>query len=297
MQVGLIGLGAMGSAISGNVLGAGFPLTVFNRTPAKAAPLAKQGARVASTPADAAHDVVITMLADDQAVEAVIFGAGGVLAAMKRGAIHVSMSTISVALSERLAEAHRSAGQIFVSAPVFGRPDAAAAAKLFIAAAGPREALARLMPLFDKIGQRVFIIGDEPAKANLVKLSGNFLITSVIEALSEAFALTRKGGVNPDVFLELLLGTLFGAPVYKTYGGLIKDERFEPAGFSARLGHKDVSLALAAARELGVPMPVADLIEARLATLISSGGGELDWSALGKLAAEQAGLSSDKTAG
>jgi 3-hydroxyisobutyrate dehydrogenase-like beta-hydroxyacid dehydrogenase len=177
-----------------------------------------------------------------------------------------------------------------VSAPVFGRPEAAAAAKLFVVAAGAPEAVSRVLPLLETLGQRVFVIGEEPPKANLVKLSGNFLITAVIEALSEAFALAAKGGVGRTEFLDIVLGTLFGAPVYKTYGTLIAEQRYQPAGFAATLGHKDISLVLEAAKGLGVPMPLADLIEERLATLIARGGGDLDWSALAKLAAEEAGL-------
>ena len=229
MDVGFIGLGHMGSAMARNLLKAGHHVTLYNRTRAKAEPLVAAGARVVDKPSAACGgDVLITMLADDHAVETVVFGQEGVVAALPPNAIHVSMSTISVALSDRLAEAHARAGQGYVAAPVFGRPEAAAAAQLFIIAAGGDEAIRRCQPLFDAIGQKTFGVGDKPSAANLVKLSGNFLITSIIESLGEAFALVRKSGVDPHRYLEILTGTLFSAPVYKTYGGLIAEEKYEP---------------------------------------------------------------------
>jgi 3-hydroxyisobutyrate dehydrogenase-like beta-hydroxyacid dehydrogenase len=290
MQVGFVGLGHMGSAMAANLLAARHALTVYNRSPGKADPLVANGARLAKTPGDAARgEVVITMLADDRALEQVVFDKGGILDALATGAIHVSMSTISVALAERLAAAHRDKGQEFVAAPVFGRPDAAASAKLFIATAGKPEAIAACQPLFDVLGQRTFIVSHEAPKANLVKLSGNFLIASVIEALGEAIALVSKAGVDRAQYVDLLTATLFGAPVYKTYGALIAEERYHPAGFRAELGYKDVQLALSAAKELQVPMPMASLISDRFLTLMAGGGGALDWSALGLLAKRDAG--------
>lgn len=193
------------------------------------------------------------MLADDQAVEAVTFGEHGIVAALAPGATHVSSSTISVALSERLAAAHAEAGQRYAAAPVFGRPEAAAAAKLFVIAAGEAQVLQPLAPLFDVIGQRTFVVSEQPHTANLVKLSGNFLIASVIESVGEAVALVAKAGVDRQQYVDILTSTLFAAPVYQTYGGLIARREFEPAGFAARLGMKDVRLALAAAEQLEVP--------------------------------------------
>ncbi|MGH6866765.1 MAG: NAD(P)-dependent oxidoreductase [Methyloceanibacter sp.] len=290
MQVGFVGLGAMGSPMAGNLLRAGHALTVHNRARAKADPHLSQGATFADSPGTAARgDVVVTMLADDRAVEAAAFKTDGLLNSLPRGATHISMSTISVALAERLAVTHAERGQKFVSAPVFGRPDSAAAGKLFIVAAGAHDAIAPCGPLFDVLGQRTFPIGEEPAKANLVKLSGNFLIASVIEALGEAFALVSKAGIDPSQYLDILTGTLFGAPVYKTYGGLIAEERYQPAGFKALLGYKDVSLALGAAKDLEVPMPLASLIADRFLALIASGGRDLDWSALALLAKRDSG--------
>ena len=202
MKVGFIGLGNMGSGMAANLLRAGYALTVYNRTPARAEVLVAEGATLAKTPSEAARgDVVITMLADDTAVEAVVFGVDGVLAGLKPGSIHISMSTISVALAGRLVSAHRAAGQRFVAAPVFGRPEAATASELFILAGGEPKTVEVCQPLFAALGQRTFVIADEPPKANLVKLSGNFLIAAVIETLGEAFALVSKAGNRSSTVL------------------------------------------------------------------------------------------------
>jgi 3-hydroxyisobutyrate dehydrogenase-like beta-hydroxyacid dehydrogenase len=230
------------------------------------------------------------MLANDAAVEETVYGDRGVLASLGKGRIHVSSSTISVALSARLAADHRRKDQGFVAAPVFGRPDVAAAGKLFVIAAGEPDATTAVMPLLEAIGQRTFVVSQTPDKANLVKLSGNFLIASVIESLGEAIALVGKGGVETAQYVEILTSTLFDAPVYKTYGGLIAREAFEPAGFAAPLGEKDIGLALAAAEELRVPMPFASILRDRFLTLLANGGERLDWSAIGGLAARDAGM-------
>jgi 3-hydroxyisobutyrate dehydrogenase-like beta-hydroxyacid dehydrogenase len=291
MDVGFIGLGQMGSAIALNLVKAGHRVVVYNRTRAKAEALASQGAEVAESVADACRrPVVITMLADDSAVEAAFFGDENGLSTLDRHAVHVSMSTISVALSDRLAEAHRNAGHSYVAAPVFGRPEAAAAAKLFVVAAGPDAQLARCQPLFDAVGQRTFVVGDKPSSANLVKLSGNFLLAAMIECLGEAFALTRKGGIEPHLYLEILTSTLFSAPAYKTYGTIIANQQYEPAGFKMSLGLKDIRLALAAADALTTPMPVASLVHDHFLSGVAQGNGDSDWSALARVVAGNAGL-------
>ena len=290
MKIGFIGLGNMGAGMAANLLTAGHEVTAYNRSQDKVAALAEQGANPAKTVAETCGgDIVFTMLANDDAVSAVTFGEDGILTSLRPGATHVSSSTISVALSERLAAAHAEAGQRFVAAPVFGRPEAAAAAKLFVVAAGAEDALQPLSPVFDAIGQRTFVVSDEPKAANLVKLSGNFLIASVIESLGEAMALVAKAGVDKNEYLEILTATLFGAPVYKTYGGLIAREEFEPAGFAAELGQKDIRLVLAAAETLQTPLPIASLLRDRFLTLLASGGAHLDWSAVGALSAWEAG--------
>ena len=291
MDVGFIGLGHMGAGMAANLLRAGHRVTVYNRIPSRARPLVEQGARAATRVRDACGgDAVITMLADDASVEAVVFGDDGMIRALREGAIHISMSTISVALSERLATAHAHAGQRFVAAPVFGRPEAAAAAKLFIVAGGAPDVVEACRPLFEAMGQKTFHLGDEPKAANLVKLSGNFLIASVIETLGEVLALVRKAGIDPRQYLDFLTSTLFTAPVYRTYGGQIVEEKFEPAGFAASLGAKDIRIGLAAAGGLHEPMPLASLLHDRLLTLLARGGEALDWSAIGQLAARDAGL-------
>jgi 3-hydroxyisobutyrate dehydrogenase-like beta-hydroxyacid dehydrogenase len=290
MKIGFVGLGQMGSGIAANLLRAGRELSVYNRSVNKAEALVAQGATLAKTPADAAQgDVVFTMLADDSAVEAAVFGENGILGALKKGAIHVSCTTISVKFSEKLTEAHAKAGQRYIAAPVFGRPDAAAAAKLFVAAAGEAQTLKEVAPLFDAIGQRTYVISDKPSAANLVKLSGNFLLASVIESLGEAMALVSKDGIDRHVYLDLLTSSLFTAPVYKTYGALIADQKFSPAGFAAPLGQKDIRLALTAAEDLRVPMPLASLLRDRFLTLMANGGEKLDWSAIAGLAAKDSG--------
>jgi len=297
MDVGFIGLGNMGAGMATNLIGAGHTVTAYNRSPDKVQALVGHGGRAARTVAEAcAGDVVFSMLADDDAVAAVTLGDGGILASARAGTVHVSSSTISVGLARRLAEAHTNAGQRFVSAPVFGRPDAAAAAKLFVVAAGPPDALRVVEPLLDAIGQRTFVVSEAPEAANLVKLSGNLLIGSVIESLGEAMALVDKGGVHKHQYLDILTSTLFSAPVYKTYGTLIADGRFEPAGFAAPLGHKDIRLVLTAAEELRVPLPIASLLRDRFLTLLANGGEHLDWSAVGSLAARDAAAGSNHSA-
>ncbi len=290
MRIGFVGLGNMGAAMAANLIKAGHEVTVYNRSRPKVDALVSEGARPADSVADACRgDVVFTMLANDDAVAGVTFGDDGIVASLAGAATHVSASTISVALAERLTAAHAEAGQKFVAAPVFGRPEAAQAAKLFVVAAGEPATIEALSPAFDAIGQRTFVVSEEPKTANLVKLSGNFLITSVIESLGEAMALVGKAGVDKHVYLDLITSTLFGAPIYKTYGELIAGERFEPAGFAASLGQKDIRLVLAAAEELQVPMPVASLVRDRFLTLLARGGADLDWSAVGALAAWEAG--------
>ena len=292
MKVGLIGLGQMGFGMAASLLRAGHEVTVYNRTPAKGDELVKKGAVAAKRISDAcAGDAVITMLANDAAVESIVYGDQGVHASLRKGAVHISSSTISVALCERLAVDHAALGQRFVAAPVFGRPDVAAAGELAVVAGGSQDAIADVNPLLDAIGRRTFVMSDQPKAASLVKLSGNFLIASVIEALGEAIALVGKEGIDRERYLEMLTSTLFSAPVYKTYGKLIIDNKFEPPGFAAPLGYKDIRLVLAAADGLRVPMPLASLLRDRFLTLFAHGGDKLDWSAIGRLPARDAGAS------
>lgn len=289
MKIAFIGLGNMGHAMAQNLIKAGHHLTVWNRTHSRAESL---DARIATNPADAARhaELVITMLADDRAVESVVFGRDGFLEGLPEGAIHVSSSTISVALSRRMNQAHTDRKQQYVSAPVFGRPAAAQAAKLFVVAAGPEQALTKCEPLFTAIGQRTFTISSDPIQANVIKLSGNFLIASILESLGESIALVRKYGIDPNVFVDFLTNSLFNAPIFKTYGDLIANQKYEPVGFKLRLGLKDVRLVLAAADSAEVPLPTASLIHDNFLSAIARGMGDLDWSSLAQVALDNAGV-------
>jgi 3-hydroxyisobutyrate dehydrogenase-like beta-hydroxyacid dehydrogenase len=287
MKTGFIGLGRMGSAMAANLVKAGHDVTVFNRSPEKNRSLLELGAHQATSIAGACNDeTVVTMLADDTAVAQIALTDDGIVGKLRQGAIHISMSTISVALSKELARAHAKAGQRFVAAPVFGRPEMAAAAKLFIVTAGDPAAVRACQPLFDAMGQKTLPIGTEPSAANLVKLGGNFLIASVIEAMGEAVALVGKAGIDRQAFVDLITSTIFPAPSYKTYGDLIADNKFQPARFAAPLGFKDIRLTLAAAESLRVPMPLGSLLHDRFLRLLAQGGDDLDWAAIGGLATQ-----------
>jgi 3-hydroxyisobutyrate dehydrogenase-like beta-hydroxyacid dehydrogenase len=293
MKIGFIGLGRMGTAMAANLVRAGHDVTVFNRSPGKDSALIGLGAHEAASVAGAcAGDAVITMLANDDAASDVTLGAGGIIAHLRKGAIHLSMSTISVALSKRLSQAHTEAGQRYLAAPVFGRPDMAAAAKLFIVAAGDPAAVDSCKPLFDALGQKTSTIGVEPSAANLVKLTANFLQASVIEALGEAIALIGKAGIDRIAYVNLLTSTIFTSPAYTIFGPLIAAGTFAPAAFAAPLGFKDIRLTLAEAEALRVPMPLASLLHDRFLRLFAQGGEKLDWSAIGGLATQDAALMS-----
>jgi 3-hydroxyisobutyrate dehydrogenase-like beta-hydroxyacid dehydrogenase len=295
MRVGFIGLGAMGREMARHLVKGGHEVAVWNRTPARSRPLAADGARVAKSIAAACEDaaVVFTMLADDAALIDAVSGTEkdpGIEESLGEGDVHVALGTIGTALSARLAAAHADAGQHFVAAPVFGRPDAAAAAKLTIVAAGDEAAVARAQPLLQLMSQTVFVVGTEPPLANLVKLAGNFLIGSMTEALGEAFALLRKSGVDPARFMEIVNGHLFRSPVYENYGKVMLEGRFDPPGFRLALGLKDVRLVLAAADQATVPMPLASLLRDHLLSGMARGKGDLDWTALAQVIAENAGV-------
>ena len=292
MEAGLIGIGRMGAGIAKSLLRAGHGVTAYNRTRGKAEALRSAGAKIANSIAEACRgEAVLTMVADDAALEAVVFGKGGVLHGLRKGAVHVSLSTISVAMAERLAKAHAEAGQGYVSAPVFGRPEAAEAGKLAVVAAGPAELVERCKPLFTAMGPKLLVAGTQASLANTVKLAGNFLIATVIESLAEAMAFARKSGVDARALLDFLTGTLFDAPVYKSYGALVVEGKHEQVGFAAPLGLKDVRLVLEAAGAKNVAMPIASVLRDRLLTAVARGNAEKDWSVLGRIAAEDAGLS------
>jgi len=292
MRIGFLGLGNMGAAIAANLVRAAHEVAIWNRSAKRARPLVDLGATLASSPKAAAsgRDVVFTMLADDAALDSVMAGANGLVAGLKPGALHVSMSTIAVDTAERIAATHRAQGQRFLCAPVFGRPEAAAAAKLFVVAAGDPAGLQTASPLLGIISQRVFYVGDTPSAASLVKLCGNFMILSAVEAMGEAMALAEKGGVAKQQLLEVLTGTLFDSPIYRTYGAILAAERFRPAGFAAPLGLKDMRLVGQSAEALRVPMPLLSLLRDHLLQTIAQEGEDIDWSAIAQVIKKNAGL-------
>ena len=292
MKIGFLGLGQMGAAIAANLVRARHDVVVWNRSAEKARSLVDAGATLAASPRDAAtaSDVVFSMLADDAALNAVLSGEDGVLAGLKAGALHVSMSTIAVATAGDVAARHAERRQRFLSAPVFGRPEAAAAAKLFVVAAGTAADLESARPLFEAISQRVFYVGETQSDANLVKLCGNFMILAAIEAMAEAMTLAEKGGVPKAKLLEVLTGTLFDAPLFRTYGTILAEEKFRPAGFAAPLGLKDMRLASQAAEGERVPMPLLSLLRDHLLQTIATEGEDIDWSGIGRTIARNAGL-------
>ena len=291
-KIGFVGLGAMGLPMATNLLAAGFHLTVYNRTASKAEPLIAKGARRAERAGDVAHPggIVVSMLADDASVKALVTGEDALAERIAPDGIHLSMSTVSPATTRELAAYHAMRGSVMVAAPVFGRPSAAQAKWLWICASGAANAKAKVKPILQAMGQEIFDFGDNPGAANVVKLAGNFMIAAALEAMGEAVAMMRKSGVDPAVALEMLVKTIFAAPVYQGYGPVIAHGVFTPAGFRLPLGLKDIDLVLETARAANVPMPTASLLRDRFISAIAKGRADLDWSAIALGAADDAGL-------
>ena len=292
MDIGFIGLGSMGLPMATNLLTAGHKLRVYNRTTSKADPLVKRGAELVSNSAAVASPggVVITMLADDAAVEGVVVGVDTIAHRLAPGGIHISMSTIAPATSRKLAQYHAENGSIYVTAPVFGRPEAAAAKRLWICTSGPHEAKHKVAQILHAMGQKIFDFGEDPGAALAVKVSGNFLIAAAMEAVAEALAMVEKNGIDRVAAIEMLSSTLFACPVYQGYGKAIAEMRHTPAGFRLPLGLKDVELMLEAGGEARVPMPVAAILRDRFLASIAKGREEMDWSAFALEARDSAGL-------
>ena len=290
-SVTFIGLGAMGAPMASSVLRSGVALTVYNRSRERAAPLAAAGAKVADSVAAAVTPggVVITMLANDAALLDVTLGDSGFADRLGAGGLHISMSTVSPETSHHLAAEHAKRGSLWLSAPVFGRPEAAAAQKLWICQSGAANAKARAKPLLEAMGQAIHDFGDEPGAANVVKLSGNFLILSAVEAMAEALTLAEESGIDRQALAGFLGQTVFNCPIYQNYGRILASQTYEPAGFKLELGMKDVRLVRDAAESATVPMPLADLLHARLLTSLAKGRGQLDWTAIEMVSAEDAG--------
>lgn len=290
MNVGFLGLGAMGSGMALQLIKAGHKVVAWNRSPEKVQALVAQGATAAATPQEAAQaDAIITMLADDESIRAVVID-GGVLEDAPAHAVHVVMATISLAFAKELEKLHAAAGLGYVAAPVMGRPDVAAGGELNILVAGKPEHVTKVQPLLDAMGKATWPLGDEPHKANVVKLGMNFLLASAIESMSEVIALAKRNDVAAEKVIEILTSTLFAAPAYKIYGAAILDGTFKP-GFKLPLGLKDVRLALAAAEQSGAPMPFASLLRDNFIDAIAHGDADKDWSAISKVALRRAGLS------
>lgn len=291
MQVGFVGLGSMGFGMAGSLLRSGLVLTVHNRTAARAAPLVESGARLAQSLEDLSGvSVLCTMLSDDTSVEAVCLQGEELALPLAPRSIHLSHSTISPACAVRLANAHRARGVHYVSAPVLGRPDRAAAGALSIIAAGPAEAIETSGPVLDAMSARVFNMGPEPAMANYAKLGMNYMLACALEAMAESFAMARKSGIAPDAFLELVTGSIFNAPAYTVYAPLVAHEVCPTPGFRTTLGLKDVTLAVESAAAIGAELPMAEAICQRLRAAMSSGFADRDWASLAIVAARAANL-------
>jgi 3-hydroxyisobutyrate dehydrogenase-like beta-hydroxyacid dehydrogenase len=289
--VGFIGLGGMGLAMATNLVKAGYGLCVYNRTAEKARPLLELGARLARSPAEAVSPggIAVTMVSDDRALEEVTLGANGLLDRLG-GGVHLSMSTIAPQTAQRLADLHRERGSHYVASPVFGKPQVAVEAKLWIASAGNGAAQARVRPLQKAIGQHVFDFGEEPSAANVIKLAGNFMLAAAIEAMAEAFTLAQKHGVPRRQTYEFFTHTLFDCSVYRAYGELIASEHYQPIGAKPSLIRKDLGLVLdTAAKEL-LPMPLATLVHDRLTATVAKGREDADWAGFAREVSESAGL-------
>lgn len=290
--IAFIGLGNMGTPMAMNLLEAGYGLRVYNRSPEKAQPLVDRGAALATSPADAVTPggIVFSMLANDQAVEDITLAEQGILSQLGAAGIHVSMSTIAPATAERLAAQHQQQGSHYVAAPVFGRPEAAAAAKLWVCVSGDAGAKARIEPMLKAMGQGIFDFGAAVAAANVVKLTGNFLIMAAIEAMAEAFTLAEKNGIDRTQVAELFGQTLFACPIYQNYGRMVAQQQYQPAGFKLSLGLKDVNLALQVAQASQMPMPLANLVQNRLLTSIAKGRADFDWTGFALEVSDDAGI-------
>jgi 3-hydroxyisobutyrate dehydrogenase-like beta-hydroxyacid dehydrogenase len=291
--IGFVGLGHMGTAMAANLAASGRRVVACVRRPDQMGSLIGLGLRPTLEFASLFDcGIVISMLPDDAAVRDAVLGQGetkGLASGLKDGAIHLSMSTISTATASRLAAEHARYGQGYVAAPVFGNPDAARTRQLFIVAAGAAADVERCQPLFDSIGQKAFVVGTDPSQANLVKLLGNMMTATTLEMLGEVVAVALKRGLDPKAFINIMTSTMFGGRAHKIYGDKIVSQSYE-AGFVLPLVLKDVHLALAEAESAAAPMPSVDVVRDRLITGIARGYADLDWSALGLIAAQEAGL-------
>ncbi|TFE25878.1 NAD(P)-dependent oxidoreductase [Frankia sp. B2] len=289
MKIGFIGLGGMGSAMARNLIDAGHTVLAWNRSPDPVTELAAAGAVPASISEAFATGIVLSMLADDQAVTDRLLDPR-VLTAAPAGALHVNMATVSTALAIQARREHAEHGLRYLAAPVFGRTDAARAGNLTIVTSGDPDAIAEVQPLFDVLGRRTWTVGDAPEHANLVKILGNYLIACSIEAMAEASAVIEAGGMNPATFIEVLTDNLFTGPVFTGYGRMIGNRDYEPVNFRLPLGLKDVQLALASGLERNVPLPFGGVLRDAFVDALAHGQTDQDWAAVTETARRRAGL-------
>lgn len=289
-RIGFVGTGNMGLPMATNLIRAGFVVRVYNRTPGRALPLAGLGAEIAPDVNAVVEPggILVSMISDDLALEEIALS--GAIDRMAPGGVHISMSTVSPAVARKVARQHEALGVYYVAAPVFGRPEAAAARKLWICVSGAEEARQKVAPVLEALGQKVFEFGEDPGAANVVKLAGNFLIGSALEAVSEALTLAEKNGIDRGRFVELMGQTLFACPVYQNYGRALAEERYQPPGFRLALALKDINLVMGTAASSTVPMPLASLLRDRMLSAVAKGRGEMDWSVIGLGVMEGAGL-------
>ncbi len=292
-KIGFIGLGNMGLPMAKNLLKAGYQLQVYNRTASKADKLDQAEITVCNSPEEAAREVqyVVTMLAEDAILEEAVSGENGLLKSLKRGAVHISMSSISPEISFKLDKLHQQNGTHYLAAPVFGRPEAAAAQKLWICTSGNPSIKEAAKPILESMGQGVVDFGEVPGNANVVKITGNFMIMASMEMMAEAFTLGEKNGIDPKKMADFFGSTIFNAPIYQNYGKLIANKQYEPIGFKAKLGLKDARLAFTLAQKSETPMPFAAVVHNRLLTAIAKGQGDRDWvEGFGQGVTDDAGL-------
>jgi 3-hydroxyisobutyrate dehydrogenase-like beta-hydroxyacid dehydrogenase len=292
MRIGFIGIGRMGQGMSARLVSDGHDLLVYNRTSGKTAAVEHAGAKVAPTIDDVCsnRELVISMVADDGALNDVTLGPGGVRDCLSKDTVYVAMGTHSASAIQAVATALSDKGLAFVAAPVLGRPDAAAAGQIVIVCGGPHEALRKCEPAFNTLGRKTMEASSAPEAAIAIKLANNFVLGCAVETMAEAFALVRKYGVNPQVFYDVMTEGLFAAPAYKVYGKLIVDSSYDKPGFTVTLGLKDIKLALAAAELVGVPLPSGSVVRDRLVGAIAHGDANKDWSVLGREQARASGL-------
>ena len=292
-KIGFIGLGSMGINMAKNLIKEGYHLQVYNRTASKAGELDQAAIIVCDTPAEAAAgvNIVVTMLSEDEVLKETVLGNDGILKTLQKDAVHISMSTISPDTSQFLADKHEKAGSLYLAAPVFGRPEAAAAKKLFICTSGDTRAKEMTKPVLESLGQGIFDFGENVGGANVLKITGNFMIMASLEMMAEAFTLAEKNGLDRLKVAEFFGSTLFNAPIFQNYGRLLANKQYEPVGFKSKLGYKDARLAFKLSQQSETPMPVATVVHNRLLASVAKGWGDRDWvEAVGRGVSEDAGV-------